>query len=73
MQRLGRILRPKDDENLAHFYTLVTRDTRDQEFAANRQKFLTEQGYRYEILYEDEVAPMPPPVLDEAAAGAVDG
>src|SRR5688500_4234711 len=71
-QRLGRILRPKDDENLAHFYTLVTRDTRDQEFAANRQKFLTEQGYRYEILYEDELAafepaltptPLAPPVL----------
>ncbi|HEX6509112.1 MAG TPA: DNA repair helicase XPB [Chloroflexota bacterium] len=55
-QRLGRILRPKEDGSLAHFYTLVTRDTRDQEFAANRQMFLTEQGYGYEILYEDEVA-----------------
>ncbi|HET9017607.1 MAG TPA: DNA repair helicase XPB [Thermomicrobiaceae bacterium] len=54
-QRLGRILRPKEDGILAHFYTLVTRDTRDQEFAANRQKFLTEQGYGYEILYEDEI------------------
>jgi DNA excision repair protein ERCC-3 len=54
-QRLGRILRPKRDGQLAHFYSLVTRETRDQEFAANRQKFLTEQGYRYEILYEDEV------------------
>ena len=69
-QRLGRILRPKDDENLAHFYTLVTRDTRDQEFAANRQKFLTEQGYRYEILYEDEVVPTAPPVLVEIAGAA---
>jgi DNA excision repair protein ERCC-3 len=54
-QRLGRILRPKRDGALAHFYTLVTRDTRDQEFAANRQMFLTEQGYQYEILYEDEI------------------
>ena len=46
-QRLGRILRPKTAENLAHFYTLVTRDTREQEFARNRQTFLTEQGYSY--------------------------
>ncbi len=55
-QRLGRILRPKSDGQLAHFYSVVTRETRDQEFAANRQKFLTEQGYRYEILYEDEIS-----------------
>ena len=48
-QRLGRILRPKKDGGPASFYTLVTRDTRDQEFAANRQIFLTEQGYRYNI------------------------
>jgi len=54
-QRLGRILRPKQDGVLAHFYSLVTRDTRDQEFAANRQLFLTEQGYRYEIVYADEL------------------
>jgi DNA excision repair protein ERCC-3 len=54
-QRLGRILRPKRDGSLAHFYTLVTRDTVDQTFAANRQRFLTEQGYKYEILYENEV------------------
>lgn len=49
-QRLGRILRPKSDGTLAHFYTVVTRDTNDQEFAARRQLFLTEQGYRYTIL-----------------------
>ena len=49
-QRLGRILRPKSGENLAHFYTLVTKDTREQDFARNRQMFLTEQGYRYAIL-----------------------
>ena len=54
-QRLGRILRPKKNGMLAHFYTLVTKDTNDQEFAANRQLFLTEQGYRYEILYAHEV------------------
>lgn len=48
-QRLGRVLRPKSGENQAWFYTLVTRDTIDQEFAMNRQLFLTEQGYRYEI------------------------
>jgi len=54
-QRLGRILRPKEDGKMAHFYTIVTRETQDQEFSANRQLFLTEQGYQYIILYEDEV------------------
>ena len=53
-QRLGRILRPKSDGGMAYFYTVVTRDTRDQEFSANRQLFLTEQGYRY--LIEDAEA-----------------
>ncbi|NGQ95390.1 DEAD/DEAH box helicase [Brevibacillus sp. SYP-B805] len=48
-QRLGRILRPKPADNTAHFYTLVTRDTREQEFALHRQLFLIEQGYRYTI------------------------
>jgi DNA excision repair protein ERCC-3 len=54
-QRLGRILRPKKDGLMAHFYSIVTRETVDQSFAANRQRFLTEQGYKYEILYENEV------------------
>lgn len=49
-QRLGRILRPKSDGSRARFYSLVTRDSRDQEFAARRQLFLTEQGYTYRIL-----------------------
>jgi DNA excision repair protein ERCC-3 len=49
-QRLGRILRPKVHGEVAHFYTLVTRDTREQDFAHHRQLFLTEQGYSYEIL-----------------------
>ncbi|MCA8910162.1 MAG: helicase-associated domain-containing protein [Planctomycetes bacterium] len=54
-QRLGRILRPKDDGTLAHFYTIVTRETRDQDFGANRQLFLVEQGYRYRIVDGSEV------------------
>jgi DNA excision repair protein ERCC-3 len=49
-QRLGRLLRPKESGLPAHFYTLVARDTVDQEFAQNRQRFLAEQGYSYEIL-----------------------
>lgn len=49
-QRLGRILRPKEHGELAYFYSLVTRDSRDQEFAEKRQRFLTEQGYAYEIV-----------------------
>ena len=57
-QRLGRILRPKSSgEGDAHFYTLVTRDTRELDFAHHRQMFLTEQGYTYEILDEKDVLP----------------
>jgi DNA excision repair protein ERCC-3 len=48
-QRLGRILRPKSGENIAHFYTLVSRDTVEQDYALKRELFLTEQGYQYEI------------------------
>ena len=48
-QRLGRILRPKADGGQAHFYAIVAQDTIDQTYAANRQRFLTEQGYAYEI------------------------
>jgi DNA excision repair protein ERCC-3 len=54
-QRLGRVLRPKGPGNPAHFYTIVTRDTLDQDFGIHRQLFLTEQGYRYEILDADEM------------------
>jgi superfamily II DNA or RNA helicase len=54
-QRLGRILRPKSDGQPAYFYSIVTRDTKDQDFAANRQLFLTEQGYRYTILDASEL------------------
>lgn len=57
-QRLGRILRPKSSgEGDAHFFTLVTRDTRELDFAHHRQMFLTEQGYSYEILDERQVLP----------------
>jgi DNA excision repair protein ERCC-3 len=55
-QRLGRILRPKDGEKPACFYSLITRDTREMDFAHHRQLFLTEQGYSYEILDESELA-----------------
>ena len=48
-QRLGRILRPKPGLNQAHFYSLVTRDTVEQDFALKRQLFLCEQGYGYRI------------------------
>jgi DNA excision repair protein ERCC-3 len=56
-QRLGRILRPKADGRGARFYSLVARDTIDQDFAQNRQRFLAEQGYSYRIIDADEVLP----------------
>lgn len=49
-QRLGRVLRPKQDGGTAHFYSIVTQDSKEQEFAMNRQLFLTEQGYAYKII-----------------------
>jgi len=54
-QRLGRVLRPKVDGRPAHFYTVVSRDTLDQDYAAHRQRFLAEQGYAYTIIDADEV------------------
>ncbi len=54
-QRLGRILRPKSDGRSAIFYSLVSRDTVDQDFAQNRQRFLAEQGYSYRIIDADDV------------------
>lgn len=54
-QRLGRVLRPKADGGGARFYTVVSRDTVDQEFAAHRQRFLAEQGYAYQIIDADDV------------------
>jgi len=49
-QRLGRILRPKPDGAAAYFYSVVTRDTLDADYAAHRQRFLAEQGYGYRII-----------------------
>ncbi len=54
-QRLGRVLRPKEDGRTAHFYTVVARDTVDAEFAAHRQRFLAEQGYAYRIIDADDL------------------
>ena len=54
-QRLGRLLRPKANGASASFYTLVTRDTVDQDFAQNRQRFLAEQGYAYTLMNADEL------------------
>ncbi len=54
-QRLGRLLRPKEKgadgtQKPARFYTIVSRDTVDADFAQNRQRFLAEQGYAYRIV-----------------------
>ena len=54
-QRLGRILRPKQGDGKAYFYSLVSKDTKEQEFAMHRQLFLTEQGYAYKIMIEEEL------------------
>ena len=59
-QRLGRVLRPKADGRTARFYTVVSRDTIDADFAAHRQRFLAEQGYAYTIIdAEDLVTDVP--------------
>ena len=54
-QRLGRLLRPKQDGRTAHFYTVVARETVDQEYAQKRQRFLAEQGYAYSILDAEDL------------------
>jgi DNA excision repair protein ERCC-3 len=54
-QRLGRILRPKADGRTAHFYSVVTRDTLDADFAQHRQRFLAEQGYSYRIVDSEAI------------------
>ena len=54
-QRLGRLLRPKADGRRARFYTVVSRDTVDADFAHNRQRFLAEQGYAYRIVDAEEI------------------
>ncbi len=72
-QRLGRVLRPKANGSVAHFYTLITRDTKEQEFGMNRQLFLIEQGYTYDVQeWKDYVVNAPtaeaPAAGDEAQA-----
>jgi helicase domain protein len=52
-QRLGRILRPKEKDS--YFYTIVTKETVEEEFAEKRQKFLAEQGYEYEIIADGKI------------------
>ncbi|MDT7574543.1 MAG: excision repair protein [Pseudonocardiales bacterium] len=54
-QRLGRLLRPKGDGRQAHFYSIVSRDTLDTDYAAHRQRFLAEQGYAYRIVDADDL------------------
>ena len=53
---LGRLLRPQESGRTASFYTLIARDTVDQDFAQNRQRFLAEQGYSYTILDAHAIA-----------------
>ena len=65
-QRLGRILRPKSDGRQAHFYTVVSRDTVDTDYAAHRQRFLTEQGYAYTIIDADDILGPPLPTVDSS-------
>jgi len=60
-QRLGRVLRPKHDGRQAHFYTVVSRDSLDAEYAAHRQRFLAEQGYAYTIVDADDLIGRPLP------------
>jgi DNA excision repair protein ERCC-3 len=55
-QRLGRLLRPKQDRSTARFYAIVSRDTVDADFAQHRQRFLAEQGYAYRIVDADDIA-----------------
>jgi DNA excision repair protein ERCC-3 len=54
-QRLGRVLRPKGEgiENVAHFYSIISRDTTEQTFGEKRRLFLTQQGYSYAIEFEE--------------------
>ncbi|MEV0702431.1 DNA repair helicase XPB [Saccharopolyspora sp. NPDC050389] len=54
-QRLGRLLRPKAERKQAHFYSVVSRDTLDTDYAAHRQRFLAEQGYAYKIVDADDL------------------
>jgi DNA excision repair protein ERCC-3 len=63
-QRLGRLLRPKGDGRQAHFYSVVSRDTLDTDYAAHRQRFLAEQGYAYTIMDADDLLGPALPEID---------
>lgn len=63
-QRLGRVLRPKADGSSAWFYSVVTKDSKDQECAKKRSLFLTEQGYRYCIQVLDDADVGSAPVIE---------
>ncbi|MDL5157552.1 DNA repair helicase XPB [Actinomycetospora termitidis] len=63
-QRLGRLLRPKGDGRQAHFYSVVSRDSVDADYAAHRQRFLAEQGYAYRIVDADDILGPPVPEVD---------
>ncbi|MCD2190626.1 DNA repair helicase XPB [Actinomycetospora soli] len=63
-QRLGRLLRPKADGRQAHFYSVVSRDSVDADYAAHRQRFLAEQGYAYRIVDADDILGPPVPEVD---------
>lgn len=69
-QRLGRVLRPKADGHEARFYSLVARDTIDQEFAAHRQRFLAEQGYAYRIMDASDLTITDEEADEEAGEGS---
>jgi DNA excision repair protein ERCC-3 len=64
-QRLGRVLRPKSDGEQAYFFSIVTRDTRELDFAHHRQMFLTEQGYSYAIMDESDFLDSEGPPSDD--------
>lgn len=68
-QRLGRLLRPKTNGHTASFYTLIARDTVDQDYAQNRQRFLAEQGYSYTILDADEISMSTPTSSETVQSG----
>ncbi|QDZ42181.1 DNA repair helicase XPB [Corynebacterium sp. sy039] len=61
-QRLGRLLRPKADRREAYFYSLVSRDSVDADFAIHRQRFLAEQGYAYRIVDATDLTTILPPI-----------
>ena len=68
-QRLGRVLRPKEGDNIAFFYSLVSRDTTEERFGQNRQLFLTEQGYEYQIYTYDQFKEMKGEIREKILQG----